>query len=58
MSFTWSIISLLLAIAAIGVIVFVLIAPHRRRARRKALPLRDPNDPLSGPPTVTHYGHA
>jgi len=58
MSLTWSIVSLLVAIAALGGIAFVSLAPHKKRTRRKITPPRDPNDPLSGPPTVTHYGHA
>ena len=57
MSFESSVILVLVVIAAMGVLAFAVVTPHKRR-RRKDAPPRDPNDPLSGPPTVTHYGHA
>lgn len=58
MTFGWSLLALGVVFALIGVLAMAGFAPRRKsRVRQdkvsKALP-----DPISDPPTITHYGHA
>jgi len=59
MTFASSIVLLLVVIAALGVVAFAFLSPRRRtRIHRGESRLRGPRDPISDPPTITHYGHA
>jgi len=56
MSLTSSVILLVIVVAAIGLLAAAWFIPRKKtpRVRRKQESL----DPLSDPPTITHYGHA
>ena len=55
MTFGASIAVLAFAIVVIGAVLFVRRdTPRRRRRQHRA---EQPLEPLSDPPTITHYGH-
>ncbi len=49
-----SIAVLAFVIAVIGIVAFVLSNPRPKSRRRRK---EEAPDPLSDPPTITHYGH-
>lgn len=57
MTFGWSVFLLVIVLALIGALAVAWFAPRRRRVRRDK-ELKTSLDPVSDPPTVTHYGHA
>ncbi len=58
MTFGWSILLLVIVFALIGVLAVAGFAPRRKSRARRDKESKALLDPISDPPTITHYGHA
>jgi hypothetical protein len=58
MTFGWSILLLVSVLALIVALAVAWFAPRRRSRVRRDKESKTSLDPVSDPPTITHYGHA
>ena len=58
MTLTSSIVLLLAVIGVIGILAFACFASRKSSHVRRKRAGGTSSDPLSDPPTITHYGHA
>ena len=58
MTFGSSMLLLVIVIALIGVLAVVWFAPRGKGRPRRDKESQESLEPVSDPPTITHYGHA